>query len=647
MNNTRNGWENVLEFWFSGDVKTLSNAKWFPSQQKQMEMDQLITAKFGDLLKSAERRELDDWKEKERSCLALIITLDQFSRHVCRKDKDRIAEIDTLALETCCEFMRRNWHTTLPIPEFIFSIMPLRHNDPSDDRLRLVLDQVKNRDLLATGHQRLLQKFQQATNNRLSHVEHSNTNEEILEHFEFKPDYSTIQGNPLLTSMLCFIEQHLVDSSHIFVSLSGGVDSMVIAQLLVYIRDKKLTSRVFTVVAIHIDYGNRSESHLESDFVQDWCNRHEIVFRKRHISEVKRGVTKRQDYELIARDLRYSYYIQVLNEFNGRGICFGHHRGDVQENIISNLMKGLSLLDLNGMKSIGFVNNVLIFRPLLKFDKTEFFHFAHTYGTPYFKDTTPLWSTRGKMRTKLMPLLIDMYGDGFLHNVSAIGEESAQCKHLVHDTCFQPLFDTIQHSSMAVSLCCREFSHHGVFFWKEILRHVCHQLLGTAMIRDKPMKEFVQNKLSKTPRSDDIESTNGQWVTLKKQNRAFFTEAQVLILFHSSFFQQQIPFDTVVSVETKNRQIGHWIVDIVVQDDEEAVVNPPVTTMWDLVHSGRLEYTLPYAEEYKIVESIHRVASLRKIHKRVIDMIPILTPSKISEIEPQQVLIQLKYTREI
>lgn len=34
------------------------------------------------------------------------------------------------------------------------------------------------------------------------------------------------------------------------------------------------------------------------------------------------------------------------------------------------------------------------------------------YGVPYFKDSTPSWSTRGKLRTQLMPLLLDMYGEG-------------------------------------------------------------------------------------------------------------------------------------------------------------------------------------------------------------------------------------------
>ena len=57
---------------------------------------------------------------------------------------------------------------------------------------------------------------------------------------------------------------------------------------------------------------------------------------------------------------RYSHYRAVLAEFStcvggggggnsgGGGVIFGHHKGDIQENVISNVMKGATLLNLNG-----------------------------------------------------------------------------------------------------------------------------------------------------------------------------------------------------------------------------------------------------------------------------------------------------------
>jgi hypothetical protein len=67
--------------------------------------------------------------------------------------------------------------------------------------------------------------------------------------------------------------------------------------------------------------------------------------------------------------------------------------------------QGKSLLQINGMTPVSHVNRVAVWRPMLVHDKEVVFDFAHTYGVPYFKDTTPTWSNRGKLRNQLMPLL--------------------------------------------------------------------------------------------------------------------------------------------------------------------------------------------------------------------------------------------------
>jgi hypothetical protein len=52
----------------------------------------------------------------------------------------------------------------------------------------------------------------------------------------------------------------------------------------------------------------------------------------------------------------------VIREYHGRvqGMIFGHHRGDVQENVISNVMKGQSIFDLNGTIIAFDLNGTLI-----------------------------------------------------------------------------------------------------------------------------------------------------------------------------------------------------------------------------------------------------------------------------------------------
>ena len=99
----------------------------------------------------------------------------------------------------------------------------------------------------------------------------------------------------------------------VIISLSGGVDSMVIVRILIYLR----TSRIIPlsdIIAVHIDYANRAESGKEADFLENYCHRHNLKFEKRVVSEVTRGITDRQEYERVARVIRYSFYEQVCVE---------------------------------------------------------------------------------------------------------------------------------------------------------------------------------------------------------------------------------------------------------------------------------------------------------------------------------------------
>ncbi len=97
------------------------------------------------------------------------------------------------------------------------------------------------------------------------------------------------------------------------------------------------------MVAVHIDYANRKESGREADFLEDWCRDEDMVFRKRAVNEVKRGVTNREEYEEVARMARYEAYLETMKEFGCEVVLNGHHHGDVQENVISNIMRVSSL----------------------------------------------------------------------------------------------------------------------------------------------------------------------------------------------------------------------------------------------------------------------------------------------------------------
>lgn len=159
--------------------------------------------------------------------------------------------------------------------------------------------------------------------------------DEVLEkHCRLGPaDEAKMAKHPLTKAVVAFLRAHKANECPaIIVSLSGGVDSMVIMEILAHLRRTSPTKYPFKLVAIHIDYGNRKESAHEADFLRRWCDAMDIELHIRAITEAKRGASDRDEYEKLTRQIRFGLYQQIQAATGAPAVCFGHHEGDVREN---------------------------------------------------------------------------------------------------------------------------------------------------------------------------------------------------------------------------------------------------------------------------------------------------------------------------
>ena len=170
--------------------------------------------------------------------------------------------------------------------------------------------------------------------------------------------------NPIKSHIVLEIIYNFVKNRDIIcVSLSGGVDSMVIARVLQYLYEtNKITSKI---ICIHINYNNRNESLDEVTFLSDWCCENGIDIYVKNINHLKRKTCVRKIYEEKTRTIRFDFYKEIQKKIGySFPILLGHHSGDIEENVMSNIMKGNSLCDLSGMKSIEIINELEFWRPL-------------------------------------------------------------------------------------------------------------------------------------------------------------------------------------------------------------------------------------------------------------------------------------------
>jgi len=185
----------------------------------------------------------------------------------------------------------------------------------------------------------------------------------------------------------------------ICVSLSGGVDSMVLLHKVLY--EPLFAIKSHEVSAVHINYNNRPTCADEVKFVQEYCHLHNVQLDVENISHITRSRdASRTAYEDETRKIRFDAYAR-----QNCPVLLGHNFEDTVENIISNIASKRNLHDLKGMQFQSFEKNVEIIRPLLETSKINIYEYASKHGISHLEDSTPKWSRRGKLRDHVIPTL--------------------------------------------------------------------------------------------------------------------------------------------------------------------------------------------------------------------------------------------------
>ena len=125
--------DKVFNFWFGkSDLKLELKPRriWFKSSSK---FDQQIHENFIHSYEDAVAGRLDNMKENQKSCLALIIILDQFSRNLFRESPKAFAA-DPKAREVTYYAITQGFDKNISHVAKLFFYLPLEHSEIMDDQ---------------------------------------------------------------------------------------------------------------------------------------------------------------------------------------------------------------------------------------------------------------------------------------------------------------------------------------------------------------------------------------------------------------------------------------------------------------------------------------------------------------------------------
>lgn len=534
----RHDFNKVLEFWFPKD-HTFIPKFWF---SKSIETDILIKERFSEILMLAENHKLNEWKSMVKGHLALIIVLDQFSRHIYRDDPNIVCKNDDIAYHHAKEFIICNRDQNLTSLEKMMLLLPFRHQEDIHaynfviNYMNLQTDPIWNNFKKHTMIKYEYLKEHGHLPNRVINNSFNSINGDKFKYILEKEWNSSLQTKEIVSNvastLIKFLQTNFENPEKnidnlIIVSLSGGVDSMVILYILAIMRNGFINNSLH-VVAVHLDYHNREETGLEAEFLMRWCNLMDIPLYYRYIHEGirERNKSLREEYEELTKQIRFDMYHRVKNiyyNYHFIGVILGHHKGDLQENVFFNLMKGRTLTDLTVIKEQSEILGINICRPLLGITKKEIFEIAHLNNIPYFKNTTPSWSNRGQYRDVIQPSIVKTFGEGVLSNLSKISQESDELQLLIKKNIILPYIKNILKKDNQYIF--PKIKNQSFTFWKYVLHEFCHQI-NTQLISHKLIqriyeKIYLNQSSTITINVNTIVTINNDFMIYKIKNNQF------------------------------------------------------------------------------------------------------------------------------
>ena len=257
------------------------------------------------------------------------------------------------------------------------------------------------------------------------------------------------------------ISNHLINKGdRILVALSGGVDSMVLAEL--------LRKEGYDIAFAHCNFHLRGkESDEDEQFVREYAKRVGVKLFVKQFDTLDYVENNKVSVEMAARELRYAWFNDLINaneHLNASDaaqkvagewqnlrfdkLALAHHADDQIETFFINLLRGSGIKGLKAMQP----RNGMYIRPLLWATRAEIRQFAGANGIQWREDSTNSDTVylRNKIRHDLMPVFDSIKPEArekILESVNHLASENQLYRELLKEQLSQiETVDGVLHS---------------------------------------------------------------------------------------------------------------------------------------------------------------------------------------------------------
>jgi len=209
----------------------------------------------------------------------------------------------------------------------------------------------------------------------------------------------------------------------LLIAVSGGLDSIVLSHLLHRLK--------FTVSLAHCNFRLRGKDADQDEvFVKELGNQLSVPVFTTSFETEKVATQEKQSIQVAARELRYKWFHEIIEENKLDFLLTAHHADDNLETFLINTIRGTGLDGLTGIPE----KNENIIRPLLPFSREQIEKYAKDHSLKWREDSSNIETKylRNKIRHAIIPILKEL-NPGLLSSFAKTQENLMGSRQIIED----------------------------------------------------------------------------------------------------------------------------------------------------------------------------------------------------------------------
>lgn len=196
------------------------------------------------------------------------------------------------------------------------------------------------------------------------------------------------------------------DASRWWLAISGGVDSIVLLDLLVRWREAQAgAGNLPPLAAIHINHGLHPDADDWASLVARHCRTRGVPLREQRVTVSAAG----RGLEAAAREARYGVFTALIEP--GAVLFMAHHLDDQMETMLLRLLRGAGVRGMAGIPPTRRLGAGSLCRPLLGVSRGEILAWAREHDLDHVSDPAndDLAHDRNYLRHRVVPALLERW----------------------------------------------------------------------------------------------------------------------------------------------------------------------------------------------------------------------------------------------